>query len=195
MSVRRGIPRLLAALLLYLATVRPWIRNWGASTQESCAALPGDDLVAARWHTTRGIAIATEPADVWPWLVQIGYGRGGWYSYDWLERLVRAGDFVQGGSAKSLIPELQTLTAGSTVLLSATGGPTAAIVDPPRTLVLHYKMNLMTAGPASDLDNAVLDWTLAFALVPMSDVSCRLLARVRADYRPRSLALLIPSLL
>jgi hypothetical protein len=61
--------------------------------------------------------------------------------------------------------------------------------------VLHYRMNLRTAMQARDGDPAVLDWTWAFVLTPVSDASCRLLARVRADYRPAWLRPLLPLLL
>jgi len=60
------------------------------------AALPGDGVVAARWQTTRAVSVAAPARQVWPWLVQMGYGRGGWYSYDRLERLVGAGEFTDG---------------------------------------------------------------------------------------------------
>ncbi|MDQ1474894.1 MAG: hypothetical protein QOE62_123, partial [Actinomycetota bacterium] len=98
-----------AALLVYFAAARPRLLRWGTSHQEARDPLPGDDLVPARWQTTRGINLSAACSDVWPWLVQIGYGRGGWYSYDWIERLVGAGNFAQGGSAERVIPELQHL--------------------------------------------------------------------------------------
>jgi hypothetical protein len=103
---------LLLAALLYFAAIRPRLLGWGASSEERRQLLPGDDLVSARWQTTRGIDISAPAEDVWPWLVQMGYGRGGWYSYDWLEHLIGAGDFAEGGSAKRLIPELQQLALG-----------------------------------------------------------------------------------
>jgi hypothetical protein len=174
-----------AALLVYFAAARPRLLRWGTSHQEARDPLPGDDLVPARWQTTRGINLSAACSDVWPWLVQIGYGRGGWYSYDWIERLVGAGNFAQGGSAERVIPELQHLEVGDTIALSPSGGPTVAMLDPPNALVLHYRMNPFTAEPAHEGDRAVLDWTWTFALTPVGNDSCRLLVRVRADYRPR----------
>jgi hypothetical protein len=193
--VRTRRALLLAAPVLYFAAIRPRLLGWGASRQERRQPLPGDDLVAARWQTTRGITISAPADQVWPWLVQMGYGRGGWYSYDWLERRVGAGDFAGGGSARRVLPELQQLALGDTVALSPAGGLTVEVLDPARALVLHYRMNLLTAAPAGDGDRAVLDWTWAFALTPVNEASCRLLARVRADYRPRWLRLLMPFLL
>jgi hypothetical protein len=193
--VRTRRALLLAAPVLYFAAIRPRLLGWGASRQERRQPLPGDDLVAARWQTTRGITISAPADQVWPWLVQMGYGRGGWYSYDWLERRVGAGDFAGGGSARRVLPELQQLALGDTVALSPAGGLTVEVLDPARALVLHYRMNLLTAAPAGDGDRAVLDWTWAFALTPVNEASCRLLARVRADYRPPWLRLLMPFLL
>ena len=174
----------LAGFVLFVAAVRRWLRGWGASRRERTRALPGDDLVPARSQTTHGITLHAPSNEVWPWLVQMGYGRGGWYSYDWLERRVGAGDFAEGGSARRVIPELQTLAAGDTVALSQAGGPTVALIDPPNALVLHFWMNVLTGGPASAGDRAVLHWTWAFVLVPVDGASCRLLVRTRAEYRP-----------
>src|SRR6478736_8829721 len=92
-GVRTRRVLLLAAPALYFAALRPRLLGWGASCEERREPLPGDELVAARWQTTRGIDISAPAAEVWAWLVQMGYGRGGWYSYDWLERRVGAGEF------------------------------------------------------------------------------------------------------
>jgi hypothetical protein len=176
-----------AGLVLFAAAVRHRIRGWGASRRERNASLPGDDLVPVRSQTTHGITLHASAAEVWPWLVQMGYGRGGWYSYDQLERRVGAGDFAEGGSATRVIPELQSLAVGDTVALSQRGGLTVALIESQKSLVLHFRMNLFTAAPAREGDRAVLDWTWAFLLHPLGDGSCRLLVRTRADFRPAAL--------
>ena len=179
----------------YAVFLRPRLLTWGATRAEAMAALPGDDLVRDRWRTTRAITISATAEDVWPWLVQMGFGRAGWYSYDWLERVIGAGDFAEGRSAQSVLPQFQSLAVGDSVPLSADGGLTAVVVEPPRALVLRMTMNALTGGPARDGDPAALDWSWAFVVVPTGPESCRLLARVRADYRPRALGVLIPLLL
>jgi hypothetical protein len=194
-AIRARRALLLAAPVVYVAAVRPRLLGWGASREEGREPLPGDDLVRARWQTTRGIDISARADEVWPWLVQMGFGRGGWYSYDWLERWVGAGDFAEGGSARRVVPELQQLALGDTVALSAAGGLTVAVLEPAGALVLHYRMSLLTAAPADDDDAAIFDWTWAFVLHPVNEGSCRLLVRVRADYRPRWLLPLMPLLL
>jgi hypothetical protein len=191
--IRRGVA--VGAGLTYVLLLRPRMLTWGATRAESASALPGDDLVEDRWRTTRAITIDAAAEDVWPWLVQMGFGRAGWYSYDWLERLIGAGDFAEGGSARSVLPQFQALAVGDPVPLSAEGGLTAAVVDPPRALVLRMAMSMLTGAPARKGDPAVLDWTWAFVLVPAGRRSSRLLVRVRADYRPRALRVLFPLLL
>lgn len=191
-SVRRGVA--VGAGLAYAVLLRPRLLTWGATRAEAASALPGDDLVEDRWRTTRAITIDAAAEDVWPWLVQMGFGRAGWYSYDWLERLIGAGDFAEGGSARSVLPQFQSLAVGDSVPLSADGGLIAAVVDPPRALVLRMAMSVLTGAPARDGDRAVLDWTWAFVLLPAGRAS-RLLVRVRADYRPRALGVLVPLLL
>jgi hypothetical protein len=192
-SRRRGVA--VGAGLAYAVFLRPRLLTWGATRAEATSALPGDDLVRDRWRTTRAITINAAAEDVWPWLVQMGFGRAGWYSYDWLERVIGAGDFAEGSSAQSVLPQFQSLAVGDSVPLSADGGLTAAVVDPPRALVLRMAMSMLTGAPARDGDHAVLDWTWAFVVVPAESRSSRLLVRVRADYRPRALSMLFPLLL
>jgi hypothetical protein len=81
---RRGAAAAGAGLLTaYLKFVRPWARRWGATAEEAARPLPGDKLVTkADYVATRAITIHAPPHEVWPWLVQIGSGRAGWYTYD-----------------------------------------------------------------------------------------------------------------
>ena len=134
----------------YLRFVRPQTLTWGATPEEVSSRLPGDDLVRGHYVTTHAIAIARPAALVWPWLVQMGYRRGGWYSYDWLERAVGIGDFADGGSARRILPDLKPLAPGDTVDLSPNGGFTVVSLEPERSLVLHIPMDPLTGGPASE---------------------------------------------
>ena len=91
----------------YLVAVRPLWKHWGVDPAEAERALPGDDLVPEPTaFDTRGLTIAAPPSAVWPWLVQMGYGRAGWYSYDAVDT-----------SRKSVVeihPEWQSLAVGDT---------------------------------------------------------------------------------
>ena len=84
---------------VYIRYVRPWQLTWGATPAEVSRPLPGDELVThPTFNATRAITIAAPPEDVWPWLVQVGLTRAGWYSYDLLDNLAHA-------SARRIIPE------------------------------------------------------------------------------------------
>jgi hypothetical protein len=121
------------ALVGYDRVVRPWLRGWGASDQERRAPLPGDEHVRGRYQSTHALTIGTSPSEVWPWIVQLGYGRGGWYSYHRLERAVDAGNFAESGSARRIVAALQGLSVGDTVLLSPNGGLTVVGLEAPGT--------------------------------------------------------------
>ena len=88
---------------------RRWHLTWGATPTEVAAALPGDAFLApAPYRSTRAISIKAPPAAVWPWLVQVGCLRAGWYSNDLLDNLARP-------SAKTILPEFQGLAVGQWV--------------------------------------------------------------------------------
>ena len=100
-------------LAAHARLVRPWALRWGATTEEAARPLPGDELVTkADYIATRAITIEAPPRDVWPWLVQIGSGRAGWYTYD---RIDNAGV----PSATEIIPELQRLAVGDLIPMVA----------------------------------------------------------------------------
>jgi hypothetical protein len=181
------------ATTVYLRAVRPWLLTWGATADEASDPLPGDDLVGGNYLTTHAISIARPVEQVWPWLVQMGYGRGGWYSYDGLERAIGIGDFADGASAERLLPHLKALVLGDIVDLSPNGGLTVVDLKPAQHLVLHILMDPLTGGPASSRSRVVLDWTWAFVLRPASP-GCRLIIRVRGDLHPRWLAVSLPLL-
>lgn len=100
-------------LAAYARLVRPWALRWGATAEEAARPLPGDGLVAkADYVATRAITIDAPPHQVWPWLVQIGSGRAGWYTYD---RLDNAGM----PSATEILPQLQQLAVGDLIPMVA----------------------------------------------------------------------------
>jgi hypothetical protein len=154
--------------------------RWGATAREVAAAMPGDDLVPrSRLGYTRAITIRAEAEDVWPWLVQIGQGRGGLYSYDGLENLV--GCRIR--SAERLLPEHQRLAVGDLVRLGPEGYPCFRVhrVDPPTTLVLvgaDPRPPHATPGPGSPAGIATWQWTLR----PAGPGRTRVVVRQRLSY-------------
>lgn len=94
--------------------MRPWFLNWGAPESIRSLALPGDKFINDKGHT-RAVLIHAAPEEIWPWIMQLGQDRGGMYSYDWLENLVRADIH----NVYQLKPELQTPRfAGDTIWLA-----------------------------------------------------------------------------
>jgi len=117
-------------------TGRTLWRRWGVDPGEAARQLPGDELVGeAGGVDTRGIDIAAPPAAVWPWLVQMGYGRGGWYSYDQLD--------VDRPSADRILPEFQSLAVGDVLPTDPGGGFEVKLIEPERTLVLYLDRALV----------------------------------------------------
>lgn len=126
-----------AAVIAYRTRVRPWMYRWGADDDEIGAALPGDDWVAADSpRTTRAVTIDAPIETVWPWLVQVGEDRAGFYSYSLLERAVGADIH----NADRIHPEWQDLRIGDTVWLARrygeAGRMVVAAVKPNSHLVL-----------------------------------------------------------
>jgi hypothetical protein len=116
---------------LYVKVVRPKTMRWGATDEEVTRRLPGDDLVAGkRYRATRAITIAARPEHVWPWIVQIGSGRAGWYA---LDRIDNKGV----PSARSIIPELQDLQVGDLIpmVVGKQVGPRVKEIEPPRRML------------------------------------------------------------
>ena len=205
-----------AAALAYAAWVRPRMLRWGASANEATQPLPGDHLVPApRTSFTRAITLRAAPAQVWPWLVQIGSHRAGWYSYD---------DLDNGGvpSAASIQPEFQDLKVGDEIWAASDGTLAFAVnsLEPERALVLSGPLDFTTAyderrgpfgGGADALDPVRASW--AFVLVPLDEPlsrgeplshgeplsrgepHTRLLVRFRADYAPNPLSALAGAVL
>ena len=93
--------------LIYWFPIRRWYRHWGATDAEIERAMLGDaEVPGATYETTLAVTVDAPAADIWPWLVQMGYRRGGLYSYDWLDRLF---GFLDAPSAERILPEFQRL--------------------------------------------------------------------------------------
>lgn len=117
---------------------RRWSSTWGVDPVEQAKALPGDEIVPdATVVDTRGITIDAPPDAVWPWLVQMGFGRGGWYSYDQLD--------MQGKSAERIIPEFQQLAVGDVVPTDPGGGFVVKVLEPEKALVLLVDTEIVAA--------------------------------------------------
>ena len=101
-----------AAAAVYFRVLRPWHLHWGATAEEASGEVAGDELMPAPdIVATRVVEIGAPPSAIWPWLVQMGPGRGGAYTYDWIER--RLGIDIR--NTDRVIPELQHLKVGDEI--------------------------------------------------------------------------------
>ena len=192
---RRVATLLAAACGTYLMLIRPWHLRWGATDEEVSQSMPGDEIIEhAELNVTRAITIEAPPEAVWPWLVQIGHRRGGFYSYDSLENLLG----LEIHSADRIIPELQRLEAGDTIPLGPETQMTVVAMEPPGLLALHTVMHPLTGraiGPDERAPRTYLDWSWTWTVEEFSEKTTRLTLRTRARYKPRLLVGLGMSLL
>jgi hypothetical protein len=150
-------------VLLYLRAFRPWQLSWGATAEEVRRPLPGDEIVPdPTFDATRAITIAATPEQIWPWLLQVGVKRAGWYSYDLLDNLARP-------SAREIIPDLQERAVGDVMGMSPDGlqGVEVLNLDLPRSM----------------LWGTLPDTTWLWLMEPQADGTTRLLTRIRKRYR------------
>ena len=159
-------------LLVTAPLYRRWHLRWGATPAEARAAMPGDDLVPVSHFTaTRAVTIVARPWEVWPWLVQVGYGRAGFYSYDLLDNLGRP-------SAMAIMPQWQRAGAGEVA------APMASHPTPTTSFLVA------DAEPDTCLVWAKPDSTWVWTLAPLGPGRTRLVTRLRQRYRPTMAGLL-----
>jgi hypothetical protein len=180
----------------YWFAVRPWWQDWGTDPAEASRPLPGDDVVpGAPVGDTRAITIAAPPSAVWPWLMQMGFGRAGWYSYDMID--------MKGASADRIQPEIPPLAVGDIVPTHPGGGFEVRVVEPEHALVLYIDTALVRsqaeaaragateASPANIAATGALmgaaqptefaaSW--AFVLEPLGADATRLIERFRVSF-------------
>ena len=139
-------------------------RTYGSDAAERAMALPGDRIITdPKVVTDHAVTIDAPPSAVWPWLVQMGWGRAGWYTARWVDRLLFP---ANGRSADRIIPELQDIEIG---MFIPDGPPETECglivreIEPERALVLRSTTHL----PMSWRAHARLDWSWAFVLTPL----------------------------
>ena len=165
------------AFQILWALLTPFLRwrrvRWGATTAEWERRWPGDDLVdAPRWQCLHAIDVAAPPEEVWPWVAQIGQGRGGFYSFERLENLV--GCRIR--NSNRILPEHQDLGAVEGIKLAAKAPPMPlAVVEPGRGFVLHGRGDM--GGAEKGPDGAT---TWGVFVEPNGRGGSRVLSRQRA---------------
>ena len=161
--------------VLYALVVRPWHLHRGSTKDEIQRSLPGDELVPnPKFVWNQAITINAPAAEVWPWLVQIGNQRAGWYSWDAIHRLLGVAGSVdyEDRSADRIIPELQNLQIGDVIRMMpedmGAPGYSVVFIEPDRALVTHI----------DDENGASWVWVLD----PIDTESTRLLVRFRQSW-------------
>lgn len=148
--------------------------SWGATPDEAATTLPGDDLIPRpKWGFTYAVDVGAPPEAVWPWIVQIGQRRGGFYSYQTLENMF--GCDIHNSA--EILPEHQHPQIGDEVRLHPKApAMRIAVLDAPTAFVLH--------GAPADVggDESYATSTWQFALRPAGGGRSRLYMRGRSDY-------------
>lgn len=190
-------PALAASLAVgvYVLGVRPRLMRWGATPREAAEPLAGDGLVAdARLQFTRAVTIKTPVSRVWPWLVQIGAGRGGFYTYDALENAIGLGVH----SADRILREFQHLNVGDIIPLQPDGGVPIRLLEPESVLGLGGTMDYFTGAisrPGEPAPDRRLDLSWSFILRPVDVRTTRLVSRTRYGYTSPAVGLALRVLL
>ena len=153
-------------LVAYDSTLRRWMLGWGSTPDERRMPLPGDEVVeVVMSDRTRAVTIDAPPETVWPWLVQMGDYRAGWYSYDWIENWVFPGTVHRADGRRSatvIHPEFQNLRVGDRVDTGTFGG-----------------RRVGAAVTTCDRDRALVIGSWAFILQSLPDGGTRFLNRER----------------
>jgi len=154
--------------IIYFSWLRRWQLRWGATDEEISRIMPGDDIVAApTFNATRAVTVNAPPRDIFPWIVQMGVTRAGWYSYDLLDNLGRP-------SARTILPECQPIKIGDLIPMSPDGKHGVHVKDfKPDEWILWWNKNGKTS------------WVWGF--YPVTETQTRLVTRVRVKYNPLSL--------
>jgi hypothetical protein len=165
---------LVAAGAAFWFALRPWYNRWGATAAEARRTLPGDELIPAPHRLsqrTKAVTIDAPAEAVWPWLAQMGQGRGGLYSYEWLENLIG----MEMRNADRIVPEWQRLQVGDLVRMGPEGKApppfVVAAIEPGRALVIGHR----------DPTGAAWRDTYAFVLERLDARTTRLIHRNRAQ--------------
>ena len=154
---------ILTFLVLYWFPIRRWMSRWGTTPSDLTRVMAGDALLDNPMYSgTMAVIVNAEPEHIWPWLVQIGYRRGGLYSYDWLDRLF---GFLDRPSAIRILPEFQNLAVGDRIPMGQGPSWPVAAIDPNRALVLDMR----SLSP--------FDWVWQFGLYRVDENRTRLVSR------------------
>lgn len=169
--------------LIYHTALRDWCISWGTTQSEAYGPLPGDDLFPTyASQATHAITIHASPQEIWPWLMQIGQDRSGFYSYTFLENAFGC----SMPKVEHLVPQWKLRTPGETVWFcdperfNGEGKMIPAIVDPSRTFAMVTTKDWQSLKAGKLAHEGI--WT--FTLAPIDASKTRLIARLRGGTPP-----------
>ena len=187
----RWLGRLLVALIVFVLLVavalppffRPLTDRWGATRAEVAKGLPGDSLVKEPdQNSTRAITVNAPPELVFALVKQMGYGRGGWYAWDWFYQLTGSANFVDGHHSKRIDPNLQAFGVGDSMYLFPGAGLEVLDMKQPRYIVMYKKTDeAMKLVPPEAKPKAYSDMTWVWVVEPAGEGATRLILRTRAS--------------
>jgi len=155
--------------VVYWFPVRRWMSRWGAASSDLTRVMAGDGLIVHPTYSgTMAVIVNARPEHVWPWLVQMGYQRGGLYSYDWLDRLF---GYLDRPSATRILPEFQHLVVGDAIPLGWGPSWPVAAIEPEHALVLDMR------------NMGGIDWVWQFGLYAIDERRTQLVSRRRVRAR------------
>jgi len=161
-AIVASIGATVSLMVLGVARLRSRQRRWGATQEECDRAMPGDDIVLEpSYITTRAITVHARPEEIYPWLLQMGYGRGGLYSYDFLDRVFGV---LDAPSAKEILPEFQHLAVGDAITAGRGG---------------DFPVRELRTNEVFVLGDSAVGWSWATCLYPIDDEHTRLVTRNR----------------
>jgi hypothetical protein len=153
---------ILMLVVVYWLTLGRRFAECTPTPDDLARPMAGDAIIENPTHSAMdAITIDASPDDIWPWLVQLGYQRGGLYSYDWLDRLF---GFLDRPSATRVLPEFQHLAVGDIIRLGPRQQLTVAALEPARAVVLSF-------------NNRGFEWVWQFGLYPIEKDRTRLVTR------------------
>ena len=173
----------LIAALLISPFLRSRLRRWGSTEEELSRELPGDALIkeVKGWYN-HAITINATPANVWPWIMQLGQNKGGFYSYELLENMVGCNIH----NADEIVADFQNTVVGDKVPMSPKGAPyIVAAIDHGRAFVLRLRVNLQTQETVNitePLPDKYQDSSWLFFLEETVRGGTRLITRSRNDW-------------
>jgi len=168
-NIASWIALMLVLALFYFAWLREYQMNWGATAEEVSRYMAGDELHEnPEFNATRAVEINATPEQIWPWIVQMGYSKGGFYGFDKLDN---------GGnpSAERIIPEFQNLKVGDSI---AAGEYKGQLVNFLEVVEMEPNTSMLWVFVATPWEGATWSW----GLYGIDNQRTRLVSRLRKGY-------------